>query len=67
MASVLVRSFEDLSSLEEGEAREYIPTDLMDPPEHHWLCKLTRSNKVFGHTPPNPRREEHPRLRASSN
>jgi hypothetical protein len=47
MASVL-RSFEDLSSLEEGEAREYIPTNLMDPPEHHWLCKLTRSNKVLG-------------------
>ena len=46
MASVLVRSFEDLSSLEEGEAREYIPTDLLDPPEFHWLCKLTRSNKV---------------------
>jgi hypothetical protein len=46
MASVLVRSFEDLSSLEKGEAREYIPTDLLDPPEFHWLCKLSRSNKV---------------------
>lgn len=38
-------SFEDLASLESGLAREFVPAELLMPPEHWWLCRIKRSNK----------------------
>jgi len=43
---MVVRSFDDLLSLESGDAREFIPSELLTPPESWWLCRVRRANKT---------------------
>jgi len=43
---MVARSFDDLVSLESGDAREFIPSELMSPPEGWWLCRVRRTNKT---------------------
>jgi hypothetical protein len=42
---MVVRSFDDMASLESGDAREFIPSELMSPPESWWQCRVRRANK----------------------
>ena len=43
--ALLARSFEDFDLLESGEAREYLPRELVSPPPHYWMCRVSRSGK----------------------
>jgi len=42
----LKRSFDDFEMLESGDAREYIPRELLNPPADWWECKVTREQKA---------------------
>lgn len=42
----LKRSFDDFDMLECGDAREFIPRELLNPPANWWECKVTRERKT---------------------